>query len=115
MEPTIDRAIAPSRRQVRQDDYGQYSMMKHKARRLPRSGTFGAMVPKEVMDKVAQKQKAILDGSFVVKVNDGQPRRPTSSRRLRRARAFRVSPDPVLRLEGITKRFGALLPTTTSR
>lgn len=74
MAPTIDRAIeAVKAGKFVQDDYGQYSMMKFKGSELAPLGTFEGKVPKDVMDKVAARQKAILDGSFVVKVNDSQP------------------------------------------
>ncbi len=74
MAPTIDRAIeAVKAGKFVQDDYGQYSMMKFKGSELAPLGTFEGKVPKEVMDKVAVRQKAILDGSFVIKVNDSQP------------------------------------------
>ncbi|MBA3478541.1 MAG: BMP family protein [Lautropia sp.] len=75
MEPTIDRAIAAVRSgKFVQEDYGQYSMMKYKGSELAPLGTFEGKVPKEVMDKVSARQKGILDGSFVVKVNDNQPK-----------------------------------------
>lgn len=74
MAPTIDRAIeAVKAGKFVQEDYGQYSMMKFKGSELAPLGTFEGKVPKEVMDKVVARQKAILDGSFAVKVNDGQP------------------------------------------
>ena len=75
MEPTIERAIAAVKAgKFAQEDYGQYSMMKHKGSELAPLGTFEGKVPKEVMDKVAAREKAILDGSFTVKVNDSQPK-----------------------------------------
>ena len=75
MEPTIERAIAAVKAgKFVQDDYGQYSMMKYKGSELAPLGTFEGKVPKEVMDKVAARQKSILDGSFTVKVNDSQPK-----------------------------------------
>jgi basic membrane protein A len=75
MEPTIDRAIAAVKAgKFTHEDYGQYSMMKYKGSELAPLGTFEGKVPKEVMDKVAARQKAILDGTFTVKVNDGQPK-----------------------------------------
>jgi basic membrane lipoprotein Med (substrate-binding protein (PBP1-ABC) superfamily) len=36
-------------------------------------GTFEGKVPAEVMALVAEKQAAILDGSFVVEINDTEP------------------------------------------
>ena len=75
MEPTIDRAIAAVKAgKFVQDDYGPYSMMKHKGSELAPLGTFEGKVAAEVMARVAEKQKAILDGSFLVKVNDSQPK-----------------------------------------
>jgi basic membrane lipoprotein Med (substrate-binding protein (PBP1-ABC) superfamily) len=75
MEPTIERAIAAVKAgKFVQDDYGQYSMMKYGGSELAPLGTFEGKVPREVMDKVAARQKSILDGSFTVKVNDAQPK-----------------------------------------
>jgi basic membrane lipoprotein Med (substrate-binding protein (PBP1-ABC) superfamily) len=75
MEPTIERAIAAVKAgKFVQDDYGKYSMMKYQGSELAPLGTFQDKVPKEVMAKVAARQKEILDGSFTVKVNDGQPK-----------------------------------------
>jgi basic membrane protein A len=75
MEPTIDRALAAVKAgKFEADDYGQYSTMKHKGSELAPLGTFESKVPKEAMEKVATRQKAILDGTFTVKVNDGQPK-----------------------------------------
>jgi basic membrane lipoprotein Med (substrate-binding protein (PBP1-ABC) superfamily) len=78
MEPTIERAIAAVKAgKFTAEDYGQYSMMKHKGSELAPLGTFEGKVAREAMDKVLARQKAILDGSFTVKVNDGQPK-PTN-------------------------------------
>ncbi len=75
MEPTIDRAIeAVKAGRFAAEDYGPYSMMKFKGSELAPLGTFEGKVPKAVMDKVTARQKAILDGSFTVKVNDDQPK-----------------------------------------
>jgi len=75
MEPTIERAIAAVKTgKFTHEDYGQYSMMKHKGSELAPLGTFESKVPKAVMDRVAARQKEILDGSFTVKVNDAQPK-----------------------------------------
>lgn len=75
MEPTIDRAIAAVKDgSFAPEDYGKYSMMKYKGSELAPLGTFEGKVPKDVMEKVGARQKAILDGSFVVKVNDSQPK-----------------------------------------
>jgi basic membrane lipoprotein Med (substrate-binding protein (PBP1-ABC) superfamily) len=75
MEPTIERAISAVKAgKFVQEDYGQFSMMKHKGSELAPLGTFEGKVPKEVMDKVAAREKSILDGTFTVKVNDSQPK-----------------------------------------
>ena len=37
-------------------------------------GTFEKKIPAELMAKVKAKEKAILDGKFTVKVDDGQPK-----------------------------------------
>jgi basic membrane protein A and related proteins len=75
MEPTIDRALAQVKAgKFTAEDYGPYSMMKHKGASLAPLGTFEKKVPAEVVAKVREKEKAILDGSFVVKVDDSQPK-----------------------------------------
>ena len=75
MEPTIERAIAAVKAgKFVHEDYGQFSMMKHKGSELAPLGTFEGKVPKEVMDKVAAREKSILEGTFTVKVNDSQPK-----------------------------------------
>lgn len=75
MEPTIDAALkAVKAGAFKAEDYGPYSMMKVKGSELSPLGTFDAKVPAELMAKVKAKEKAILDGSFKVKVDDGQPK-----------------------------------------
>jgi basic membrane lipoprotein Med (substrate-binding protein (PBP1-ABC) superfamily) len=37
-------------------------------------GTFQGKVPAEVMAKVAEKEKAIKDGSLTVKIDDSEPK-----------------------------------------
>jgi basic membrane protein A and related proteins len=75
MEPTIDRALAQVKAgKFTAEDYGPYSMMKHKGSSLAPLGTFEKKVPAEVVAKVREKEKAILAGSFVVKVDDTQPK-----------------------------------------
>ena len=37
-------------------------------------GTFEGKVPAEAMAKVAEKEKAIKDGSFTVEINDAEPK-----------------------------------------
>ncbi len=78
MEPTIDLAL----KQVKDgkfaaSDFGIYSTMKYKGSELAPLGTFAGKVPAELRALVQARQKAILDGSFVVKVDDSQPK-PTA-------------------------------------
>ena len=75
MEPTIDRALKLVKDgKFKAEDYGSYSMMKHKGSELAPLGTFEKKVPVEIATKVKAKEKAILDGTFTVKVDDGQPK-----------------------------------------
>jgi basic membrane protein A and related proteins len=75
MEPTIDAALkAVKAGQFKAEDYGKHSMMKYKGSELSPLGTFEGKVPKATMDTVAARQKAILDGSFTVKVDDNAPK-----------------------------------------
>ncbi|MFA4913693.1 MAG: BMP family ABC transporter substrate-binding protein [Comamonadaceae bacterium] len=73
--PTIDRALTAVReKSFKAEDYGQYSMMKYQGSSLAPLGTFESKVPDAIKAKVAERQKAILDGSFVVKVVDTEPK-----------------------------------------
>ena len=75
MEPTIDRAIKLVKEgKFKPEEYGQYSMMKHKGSELAPLGTFEKKVPADIVTKVKAKEKAILDGSYTVKVDDTQPK-----------------------------------------
>lgn len=75
MEPSIDRAIQLAKTgKFTAEDYGPYSMMKHKGSSLAPLGTFEKKVPAEVLAKVQAKEKAILAGTFTVKVDDSQPK-----------------------------------------
>ncbi|MBZ8142492.1 BMP family ABC transporter substrate-binding protein [Rubrivivax gelatinosus] len=75
MEPTIDAAIkAVKAGAFKAEDYGRYSTMKFKGSELAPLGTFAKKVPADLVAKVQAKEKAILDGSFVVKVDDSQPK-----------------------------------------
>jgi basic membrane protein A and related proteins len=75
MEPTIDVALkAVKAGTFKAEDYGKYSMMKYKGSELSPLGTFDGKVPKATMDLVAARQKAILDGSFTVKIDDNAPK-----------------------------------------
>jgi basic membrane lipoprotein Med (substrate-binding protein (PBP1-ABC) superfamily) len=75
MEPSIDRAIKLVKEgKFKAEDYGPYSMMKHKGSELAPLGTFEKKVPADIVAKVKAKEKDILDGKFTVKVDDGQPK-----------------------------------------
>jgi len=75
MEPTIDAAIkAVKAGKFKAEDYAHYSQMKVKGSELAPLGTFEGKVPADLMAKVKARQKAILDGTFKVKVDDGQPK-----------------------------------------
>ena len=75
MEPTIDRAIkAVKGGTFKAEDYGQYSLMKHKGSELAPLGTFDGKVPAAVMTKVKAKEKDILDGKFKVPVVETEPK-----------------------------------------
>jgi basic membrane protein A and related proteins len=75
MEPTIDRVIAKLKEGTfKAEDYGPFSMMKYGGASVSPLGTFEGKVPAEIMAKVAEREKAIRDGSFVVKVNDSEPK-----------------------------------------
>ena len=75
MEPSIDRAIKLAKEgKFAAEDYGPYSMMKHKGSELAPLGTFEKKVPADVVAKMRAKEKAILDGKFTVKVDDSQPK-----------------------------------------
>lgn len=75
MEPTVDRAIKMVKDgKFAAEDYGQFSMMKHKGSELAPLGTFEKKVPADLVAKVKAKEKAIQDGKFAVKVDDSQPK-----------------------------------------
>lgn len=75
MEPSIDAAIkAVKEGKFKPEDYGPYSMMKHKGSSLSPLGSFEKKVPAELQAKVKAKEAAILGGKFTVKVDDAQPK-----------------------------------------
>ena len=74
-EPTLDKAIAEVKAGTfKAADYGMYSFMKEGGCSIAPLGTFEGKVPAEVMAKVAEKEKAIKDGSFTVAINDEEPK-----------------------------------------
>ncbi|WP_298929688.1 BMP family protein [uncultured Ramlibacter sp.] len=75
MEPTIDRAVKLAKDgKFTAEDYGQYSMMKHKGSEMAPLGTFEKKVPADIVAKVKAKEAAIVAGKFTVKVDDSQPK-----------------------------------------
>jgi basic membrane protein A len=75
MEPSIDAAIAAVKAgKFKAEDYGRLSHMKAKGSELAPLGTFEKKVPADLLARVRAKEKAILDGSFTVKVDDSQPK-----------------------------------------
>ncbi|HOE43346.1 MAG TPA: BMP family protein [Rhodoferax sp.] len=74
-EPSADRAIklALAGKFVA-EDYGPYSMMKHKGSSLAPLGTFEKKVPADIIAKVKAKEADIVAGKFNVKVDDSQPK-----------------------------------------
>ena len=74
-EPTLDAAIkAVQDGRFKADDYGVYSFMKAGGCSVSALGTFNGKVPAEALAKVAEKEKAIKDGSFSVTIDDGEPK-----------------------------------------
>lgn len=75
MEPTVDTAIKKVKAgQFKGEDYGPYSMMKHKGSELSPLGTFEGKVPADVVAKVKAKEAAILSGGFKVPVVETEPK-----------------------------------------
>ena len=75
MEPSIDRAIKLVKEgKFTAEDYGPYSMMKHKGSELAPLGTFESKVPAAVMTKVKAREAEMLAGKFTVKVDDNAPK-----------------------------------------
>ena len=75
MEPTVAAALAKVKAgQFKNEDYGQYSLMKYKGAELAPLGTFEGKVPADLVAKVKAKEKAILDGKFAVKVVETEPK-----------------------------------------
>lgn len=74
-EPTLNAAVAAIQGGTfKADNYGVYSYMNAGGCSLAPLGTFEGKVPAEVMALVAEKKKAIKDGSFTVEINDEEPK-----------------------------------------
>ena len=75
MEPSIDRALKLVKEgKFTAEDYGPYSMMKHKGSEMSKLGTFEGKVPAAIVSRVKAREAEILSGKFVVKVDDSQPK-----------------------------------------
>ncbi|MFZ4285730.1 BMP family protein [Variovorax sp. HJSM1_2] len=74
-EPSADRAIKLVKEgKFAAEDYGPYSMMKHKGSELAPLGTFEKKVPAEIVAKVKTREADILAGKLTIKVDDSQPK-----------------------------------------
>ncbi|WP_157016118.1 BMP family protein [Mesorhizobium xinjiangense] len=74
-EPTLEHAIAEVKGGTfKATDYGLYSFMKEGGCSLAPLGTFEGKVPDDALALVAEKEKAIKDGSLVVEINDEEPK-----------------------------------------
>jgi basic membrane protein A len=75
MEPTIERALeAVKGGKFKAEDYGQFSTMKYKGSALSPLGTFESKIPADLVKTVRDRERAIYDGKFTVKVDDNQPK-----------------------------------------
>ena len=75
MQPLIDRALKLVKDgKFTAEDYGIYPTIKHQGASLAPLGSFEAKVPAELKAKFEARQKAIVAGSFSVKVDDCQPK-----------------------------------------
>lgn len=74
-EPTLNAAIAAIQGGAfKADNYGVYSYMKAGGCSLAPLGTFEGKVPEAATKLVAERQAAIMDGSFTVTVDDSEPK-----------------------------------------
>ena len=74
-EPSADRAIKMIKDgKFTAEDYGPYSMMKYKGSSLAPLGTFEKKVPADIVTKMQAKEKALVAGTFTVKVDDNHPK-----------------------------------------
>ncbi len=74
-EPTLDHAIAQMKAGTfKAENYGIYSFMKEGGCSLAPFGTFEGKIPEAALKLVAEKEAAIKDGSFVVEINDAEPK-----------------------------------------
>ena len=74
-EPTLNAAVAAVQAGTfKAANYGTYSFMREGGCSLAPLGTFEDKVPAEIKALVAEKEKAIRDGSFMVGIVDDEPK-----------------------------------------
>ncbi len=87
MEPTIDRALKLVKDgKFKAEDYGSYSMMKHKGSELAPLGTFEKKVPAEIARRSRRRRRTSSTAS-------SRSRSTTTSRSRPRSDASRRAPD----------------------
>jgi basic membrane lipoprotein Med (substrate-binding protein (PBP1-ABC) superfamily) len=75
MAPTIDVAVkAVKAGKFSAENYGKYSEMKYGGSSMAPYGTFENKIPADLKDQVAKRQEEILAETFVVEVDDNQPK-----------------------------------------
>jgi len=75
MEPSVNRAIDEVKKGTfKAEDYREYTMMQKGGASLAPYYEFEDRIPKEAKDLVDKTRKEILDGTFVVPINDEEPK-----------------------------------------
>jgi len=75
MEPTIDVAVkAVKAGKFSAENYGKYSEMKYGGSSMAPYGTFENKIPADLKAQVAKRQDEILAETFVVEIDDNQPK-----------------------------------------
>ena len=73
--PTLKAAVdAVQAGTFKAEDYGRFSFMKEGGAMLAPLGRAEGKIPPEALAKVDERQKAIMDGSFEVEINDSEPK-----------------------------------------
>lgn len=73
-EPTLQKALEAVRAgNFTAADYGIYSFMKEGGCSLAPLGSFESAIPEAALNLVAEREAAIMDGSFTVQINDEEP------------------------------------------
>lgn len=74
-QPTLDKAVEEIRAgRFRPGDYGIYSSMREGGAVLAPLGTFEDRIPPEALDLVEQRRQEIIEGTFIVEVDDDEPK-----------------------------------------